>query len=575
MKKTVALLLAMVMLVGIISACGKKEDSGNVSPGTTSSPNPGTTSNPNPGTTGNPSPGTTSNPSPGTTGNPSPGTTDKPAEKVNPSDKTLNIAFSSQPNSWQQLTMPIGSVNVALQIDVLYDTLINYDSDTGGLLPNLATSWEWINDLTLRLKLLEGVTSINGDPFTADDVVYTIKAGCEEITLASYYSAILDPDNTKAVDKYTVDIAVKEKYPFLPLDLTHNAYQMSVEASVNAAGGLAATRTNPISGTGPYKMVEHVDSQYAKFERRNDYWGTLPYYKTVVLYFVPDSNTRGMGLEAGEYDYIQRPSSAICNSLKNDPDYKVLYSKNEAVVIFPMNSNREPFNIKEVRQAIALAIDYNAILQVAIGGAGETVNSPFSPTSQAYHPINPSKPNYLGKYDPAAAKQKLIEAGYPNGFTMSITYRSNDSIWVNSAEIIQNNLKAIGITVNLNPVDNAVFYTDSETGNHDSLIWTQQNPNPRRMIQILDDRYIQCNVEAGWITQDIMDLFDRGLTELNDDARYKIFGEITDILREQVPLVPLVQANTAHLMNSKIIHFKTCSYGVIKVESVWEEGYLG
>ncbi len=497
------------------------------------------------------------------------------ALEVHPSDKEIGITFSTEPNSWQQLTMAIQSTNAALQTDVLYDTLINYDSTTGELAPNLATSWEWVDDLILRLKLREDVTSINGDPFTANDVVYTVKTGCAEATLGTYYSAILDPEKTKAVDDYTVDIAVVDKYPFLALDLTHNAYQISVEASVEAAGGLEATKTNPICGTGAYKLVEHLSAQHAKFERREDYWGAMPYYKTVVTYFVSDANTRGMGLEAGDYDIVTKPASSLCESLGTDPRFTVRYVPTEAVIIMPINTSREPMNIKEVRQAIALAINYPAILQVTVGEHGEICDSPYSSHHEGYFPVDTTKPCYLGAYDPDAAKEKLVEAGYPDGFDFSITYRSNDSNWVKSAEIVQNNLTEIGINCALNQVESGVFYTASESGDHDSLIWTNSNPNPRRMIQIVDDRYTQCNTEAGWINQDYMDLFDLAITELDDAKRDDYFKQINDILRDEVPLIPLVFAYNATIMISEIVNFTTDSYGNLKLQALYEADYLG
>ncbi len=537
MKRTLAIILALMMVAAIFVGCGKKDAKDTAAGG-----------------------GQTA--------------TDTAAE-VHPSDKTLNVAITGEPTCWNQLCMAVQSANVALQSDQLYDRLVGYDINTGTILPNLATSWEWQDNKTLRVTLREDVTSINGDPFSAEDVVFTIQTGCAETARATYYSSLFDLENTKVVDKYVVDIAVKDPYPFLPLDLAHNAYQMSVKASVEAAGGLEATKTNPICGTGPYKLVKWDEGTSATFERREDYWGKMPYYKTLNYYFVGDANARAMGLEAGDYDIVTKPSFSACDSLGSEEDFKVEYRPNEAVVIFPLNTDREPLNVKEVRQAIALAINYEAILDIAIAGNGEITDSPYSKYNMGYSPVDSSKPNYLGIYDPEAAKEKLKEAGYPNGFHFEITYRGNDSTWVKAAEIVQNNLKAIGIDAVLNQIESAVFYTISETGAFDSLIWTQSNPNPKRLIQIVDDRYSQCNTEAGWIKQEYMDLFDKAITEPDDTIRNGYFKEINDILRDECCCIPLLHQYNATLMNSKIVNFEVDSYGSFTIESLYEADYLG
>ena len=541
MKRYLALILALLMIFALFAACGKKADKDAAG----SSGDKEDTSE-----------------------------TALTKDDVNPSDKQLRVTFSQEPNSWQQLAMSVASTNAALQTDTLYDTLINYDSTTGELIPNLATEWHWENDKTLRLKLREDVTSINGDPFTADDVVFCVKTGCADANLSSYYSSILDPDNTKTVDKYTVDIATKNVYPFLPLDLTHNAYQMSVEASVTAAGGLEATKTNPICATGPYKLVEHQSGQYAKFERRDDYWGVPPYYKTVYTYFVSDPETRGLGLESGDYDVVTKPSSSLCQNLGSKPGFQVRYVKTEACVLMPINTDREPMNVKEVRQAMAMAINYPAILQVTVGEHGEVMDSPYSSQHQGYHPIDTSKPCYLGKYDPEGAKKKLTEAGYPDGFNFSISYRTTDSNWVKSAEIVRNNLQDIGIKTELIQVEGAAFYTISESGDFDSVIWTNSNPNPRRMIQVIDSRYTQCNCGSGWNNDDYRALFDKAITEVDDAKRDDYFKQINDILRDECPILPLVFAYNATIMIDSIANFTTDSYGNVRITTLYESDYL-
>ncbi len=535
MKRSLALLLAVLMLFAIFAGCGKKDGNKTGAKGADTAA----------------------------------------SGEVNASDKELRVAFEVQPISWQQLTMQVQSANVALQIDALYDRLVGYEASTGEIVPNLATEWKWVDDTVLEMKLRDDVTSINGDKFTANDVVYTIRTGANETTLDTYYKNLFDVDRCKAVDDYTVDIAVKTPYPFLVLDLAHTAYQMSVEASVEAAGGIQATRENPICGTGAYKMTEWVDGQYAKFERREDYWGKMPYYKTVYAYFVNDANTRAMGLEAGDYDIVQKPSSSACESLGALDAYQVRYNTNEQMVIMTLNTDRAPLNVKEVRQAMGLAIHYDAILDIACAGHGETVDSPYSHYNQAYTPADSSKPNYLGNTDVDKAKQLLKDAGYADGFNFEISYRSTDSVWQKSAEIVQNNLNEIGINCVLNPVESGVFYDISDTKNFDALIWTSNNPNPKRMLMNLDPKYPQCQAMNGWLQPGYTDLFDEAIIELDDAKRLELFGQINDLLRDEVCIIPLVHVYNSTLMIADIVNYGIDTYGNFNIESVYEADYLG
>lgn len=281
-----------------------------------------------------------------------------------------------------------------------------------------------------------------------------------------------------------------------------------------------------------------------------------------------------MGLEAGDYDFVYKPSSSLCDNLSGDSKYKVWYTTNEQVVILPMNTDREPFNVKEVRQAVALAINYDAILQIACGGHGVVTDSPWSPSNSAYSPVDESKPNYLGRYDPEEAKKLLTEAGYADGFEFTLTYRTNDSVWVKSAEIIANNLQAVNIKVELEQIDSASFYPRSESGDFDSLLWSQQNPNPRRMIQIIDERYTQCNTEGGWLQPGYQELFDKAIYELDDELRNEYFAEVTDLVRDEVPLIPLVQVYTAVITRSEVVNYTIDSYGNPKIETMYEADYL-
>lgn len=561
MKRIFALILVLVMVFSLFVGCGKKSTKTDEPSGNSSSNGSSSSSN---------------NKSEGPTGTSGLTEAEVAEREVFPSeDAVLRIAGAQEQESWQQLQMGFASKNVSVGMGLLYDTLIGWDSNTGTLVPSIATSWEWVDDLTLRLKLRDDVTSINGDPFTASDLLWGMKQTQSVVKLDTYYKSIFDFENSKVVDDYTFDLAVKNPYPFLTIDLAHKAYLVNVEASAEAAGGIEATKDNPISGTGPYKLVDYVVGQYAFFERREDYWGQKPYYQRVEYYYVPDATTRAMGLEAGDYDFVEKVSYASAERFEGDPNYTVIYTKDDSNILLCINSDREPLNIKEVRQALALSINYDALIQVAAYGHAVGIDGLLTPMNSHYTAPDPNKPQYIGNYDPEAAKAKLVEAGYPDGFEIDVHYRTSDSKWVDTVQILINNFADVGITLIPVQCETAVYYTDSTTGNFDTLIYTSNNPNPRRICNNIDPRTSQQTSGSKWLPEGTLDLIDRAVIEIDDAKRLELFAELNDVVRENVPLISLFAPQTPWVMDGEIKNYMTDSFGNPEVESIYPDKYLG
>ena len=567
MKRLFAVMLLAVMVLSLFVGCGKKAAE-ETKPASTGNAGSGASSTPSSVVSG-----TKADAATGTSGL----TEAQVAElEVHPSDDAvLRIAGAQEQESWQQLQMGFASKNVSVGMGLLYDTLIGWDSNTSSLTPSIATSWEWVNDTTLRLHLRDDVNSINGDPFTASDLLWGIKQTLDVVKLDTYYKNIFDVDKCKVVDDYTFDLAVQKPYPFLTIDLAHKAYLVNVEKSAEAAGGIEATKDNPISGTGPYKLVDYKPGQYAFFERRDNYWGQMPYYKRVEYYYVPDATTRAMGLEAGDYDFVEKVSNASAERLEGDPNYTVIYTKDDSNILLCINSDHEPLNIKEVRQALALSINYQALIQVAAYGHAVGIDGLVTPMNEYYTEPDPSKPQYIGNYDVAAAKQKLIDAGYPDGFTIDIHYRTSDSKWVDTVNILIKNFADIGVTLVPVQCETAVYYTDSTTGNFDTLVYTSNNPNPRRICNNIDPRTSQQTSGSQWIPDGTLDLIDRAVVEIDEAKRHEMFTELNNIVREYVPLISLFAPQTPWIMIGEIKNYMTDSFGNPEIESIYPDSYLG
>lgn len=565
MKRKLALIVAAVMLFSLFAACGKKED-------TTVKDN-NVISNSNSDNSGNSNNSVSSSTEGSTLGS-------MTEDQVFPSDDAiLRIAIDHQPSG---LTQPGQGYASTLEVSqFFYECLIGWDSSTNSLVPKLATEWEWIDDLTLRLKLRDGVISANGDPFTASDVLFTMQWGCEVTKLATYYSSLIDIENCKVIDDYTYDLAVHYPYPYMTIDLTHFAYQMAVEASVEAIGGKDATTNNPAAGTGPYKLTKWDEGICVYMERRDDYWGTTPYYKSIEFITVGDATARVMGVESGDFDTAIRPSAtAVVSAKESDTDGMKgwIVSTLGSTYQLGMNSDSSPLNVKEVRQAIAMAINYDAMIQVAASGIGEKMDSIFTSNMPEYSPLEEGQECYY-HYDLEAAKAKLQEAGYADGFTINCKYRTNDAIVNSFAEMLQNQFKQINITFELVPMESAPWYADLRAGSFDTYLVSGGQINPRRILQSIDSR-VDYSVSTGgsgksWMPEELGEVLDKALSTLDEAERNVYFKEIQDVVREYVPMIFICQKYQVFLTTDEITNLMTTSQGVQDLLSMYPDAYVG
>lgn len=374
------------------------------------------------------------------------------------SDESVVIALSAEPTCLLNCIIA-GSANSAPGY-MIYDSLVRYNSETGEVEPDLAVSWEMLDDVTWQFKLREGVVDQNGNPLTADDVLYTFKIGTEGGL--SFYTRNFDIEKFEVIDDTTINIVTTSFQPDLITMLCVACYGITTEEGVNDAGGVDAACVNPVGGSGPYNFVEWVSGDHITLERNENYWGEKAYFKTVTLRFVSDATTRLLGLQSGEYDVVASVNSEQVSSVEANPDLTLVSDSTLSGNFLLFNCATEGLDNVLVRQAIAYAIDRNVILTAAMLGYGELTQSTLSTMNPAYV----ENPNYLfDTQNIEKAKELMAEAGYADG-GLTLTYRydagtTGEKIGV----MLQGWLKEIGIDVQLSVWTDST--TDQAAGNWD------------------------------------------------------------------------------------------------------------
>lgn len=339
----------------------------------------------------------------------------------------LKIGLKTEPSS---LDPQYHALTPNLQISFhIHDALTMADKD-GKIQPGLATSWKPIDDTTWEFKLRPNVKFSDGSPFTAEDLVYTYQRAGKVPNSPSPYTVYLrQVAGYEIVDPLTLRIKTDGPAPALPLDLSNLPVMPKKMAKPDVAEGITSESLNQgqgLIGTGPYKFVEWKRGSQLVLERNDNYWGKKPHWKTVTFRPLSNAAARTASMLAGDVDLIEDPPTDDIERLKKDPKLTVAQAVSNRIIYIHFDhvgepspgiegTAKNPLKDKRVRQALSLAIDRNAISarimeNLAIPAADFLPFPMFGTRKDA-------KPD---QYDLNKAKALLAEAGYPDGFGISL-----------------------------------------------------------------------------------------------------------------------------------------------------------
>lgn len=354
----------------------------------------------------------------------------------------LTLGVLQEPASWDPAQAHVGHQLQPFQ--AVYDSLLLRQPD-GTLAPMLATEWGYTDDtnLVFQMKLREGVTFSDGTPFNAD----AVKANLDHFAQDNGKQAaqVAAVESVTVVDPTTVQVNLSQQDPAFEYYMSQAAGLMGSPAAL----GTDAMDRTPV-GTGPYTMDPAqavVGSQYV-FNARDGYWNPdLQKFDTITMKLLADPTSRVNALQSGEVDatLLDAATSAQAEAAGKA---KLTYSTDwTGLLLMDRDGTLAPqlADVK-VRQAINYAFDRQALLTALAGGQGETTSQVFGPESGAWlENLEDAYP-----YDPEQAKALLAEAGYPNGFEISLPVVPGASDTIMTAAAQQ--LSDIGITANLTSV---------------------------------------------------------------------------------------------------------------------------
>lgn len=465
----------------------------------------------------------------------------------------LVVGAGPEPSGFDSLAE--GTPQVILTGMCIYNKLFKVVD--GELVGDLVDSWGYSgpDNLTLTLHLKEGVTFSNGNPFTAEDALFTISRIAGHMVYASRMAS-LDIDNCSCPDDYTVELKLKYYDVLLLACLTGEAGFVYDKETYDEIGE-AEYSANPM-GTGPYKLETWNHGTSVVLVKSENYTGDNPAkFDRIEIKFYSEGNTRELELEAGTLDIallengdnIDRVASG---EVKGVSAYKWVTDKMGYLCMATTIAD-PTFQDENVRLAIANAIDIPAIVTAVMGSGGTPATSILPENNWAY-----SKNEYTMNLD--KAKEYLAAAGLENGFSFEILVASDQNLDVKLAEAIQAYLQQVGIDMNIRSADQFTVMGEQMGG-------TQL-----------------CGILTSTIRGDVLELFDaftpgsgNGLAQIGDAefgeilsraransdqaVRAEALGDLQVFVHEHANFIPLYQLNAAWGYQDNITGVDTAALG--------------
>ncbi|MEM6616027.1 MAG: ABC transporter substrate-binding protein [Pseudomonadota bacterium] len=416
----------------------------------------------------------------------------------------------------------------------VFEGLTQVASD-GSVKPALAESWTISDDgLTYTFTLKSGVKFHDGADFTSEDVIFSFDRARGEDSVNAQKQKFEPIDAMRAIDDTTLEITLKRPTGSFLFDMGTGDAVIVDPASADT------NQANPV-GTGPFKFSDWVQGDRVELVRNDDYVGDAVALEKATFKFIPDPAAAIAAMMAGDVDaFYNFPAPESMPQFEADPRFSVVIGSTEGETILSTNNAKPPFDNLKVRQAIAHALDRQAVIDGAMFGLGTPIGTHFAPHHPAYVDLINTYPKDLDQ-----AKALLSEAGFPEGFSATIklpppTYARR------GGEIIASELKKIGIELEIIPLEWPQWLEQVFRGKDYDLTIVSHTEAMDIGIYARDDYYFNYdNPELKAIIAE--------LTETADtDARYELMRQAQQIITDDAVNGYIFQLAKAGVWNAKL-----------------------
>ena len=498
-----------------------------------------------------------------------------------------------------------GDTSVDQVVGNIFEGLVKFKAGSTSIEPSLATSWEISADgKEITFHLRKGVKFHDGTDFNADAVVFSFARQYDLNHLYHQYGKwsmwgyiFYDVDRMEKIDDDTVKLVLKR--PNVSILNSLAIYQVSIVSPTNAEKYQEDAFKHPC-GTGPFKFVEWVKSDHVTLEANEDYWRERAKLDQLIFKVIPDASARLMALEVGEVQGMEFPNPADFDRIKHNKDLVLMTQPGTNVGFLAMNTGYgyidenknnirdidseplvktpgyfEPLTKKKVRQAINMAIDKQAIVDNIYMGTAVEAKNGMPPFMLGYNDDIVDYP-----YDPAKAKQLLAEAGYPDGFEVTLyvmpVSRPYMSDPFKTSEAIQSYLAALGIKVKFYQVDWAHYIQETKDGKHQMCLlgWAGDSGDPDNFMNVYSTNSASIGMaqnRAFYINDVVQELLSPALATYDDEKRAPYYKKIQEMVHEDAGWVYLFHLTQNVVFRNNIKGFILNPISMVFFYPVWVE----
>lgn len=491
--------------------------------------------------------------------------------------KTLVYCSEGSPEGFNPSLYTAGTTFDASSKTV-FNRLVEFDVGTTNIVPGLAESWTSSDDgLEYTFKLRKGVkfqstkTFKPSRDFNADDVLFSFKRQWDKNHAYhkvsggtyEYFNGMgmnkLIKDIVK-VDDYTVKfVLTRPEAPMVANLAMDFASVMSAEyaAAMEKAGTPEKVDLEPV-GTGPFQLVAYQKDAVIRYKAHPDYWRGKAAIDNLVFAITSDASIRYQKLKKGECHVMPYPNPADIKAMGEDKDINLMQQEGLNVGYLAYNTQVAPFDKAEVRKALNMAINKNAIIDAVFQGAGKVAKNPIPPTIWSYN-----KATVDDKYDPVAAKKMLADADVKD-LSMKIwampVQRPYNPNARRMAELIQEDFKAVGVKAEIVTYEWGEYLKRSKDKKRDGAVllgWTGDNGDPDNFLAVL----LGCDGVGGsnraqWCNADFQKLIEKAKVTSDQAERTKLYEQAQVIFKQQAPWATIAHSVVYKPVRKEVTGFK-------------------
>lgn len=465
----------------------------------------------------------------------------------------------------------------AVFINAAYDQLVTYGTttnaegypvaDTSDIKPSLAKSWEVAEDgLTYVIHLDESAAFANGDPVTADAVIYSFNR-IKNSNYTGFLYSLANIDAMEKGDDHTITFRLSK-----PCTIFFNLLQMHIFSVVNPNELEGKTEeeidtylTTTTAGSGAFAIEKWDATTEAILNGRADYWKGKPQLDKVIVKIIPESSNRVLLLNKGDVDIATVIPPKDLSTLEGNSDLNIRTYESVSIVYLSLNTQKAPLDNPKVRQALNYAIPYASIVDDVLIGKAKKLD----------HVIPSAMPGHLdtaeGVYEENLdkAKELLAEAGYGDGFEMKLTLSTGNQDNEDTAILIQSALGKLGISLTIDKMERAQYLEATRSHNFDIAIASYSAFVNDPGYFFGNCLYSQGEYNYGSYKSDRVDeIWDTAEASNDLDERYKLYEEAQMIVAEDAPWVPLYEKSNIIVMNKAVTAYEYYPDGAMRFSTI-------